>query len=321
MSRHPPIASLDPRARQLLRTLIGALHPRRRAGRARRRWRGMRGWTSARRRSATSWPTSRRSACSPRRTPRPAACRPRRATACSSTRCCRCSRCRRARSRGCAASCRPASGTQALLGNASELLSAMTHFVGVVSVPQREQFAFRHIDFVPLDGAARAGDPGVRRQRGAEPHHPDAPRLRRRPSSSSVANYLNAHFAGRPLAEIRAHAAARAAQRPRRDGAAAGAVGRAGRAGARAGAGDDMLLAGQTRLMGVQDLADLDRLRELFEAFARKREILQLLERTVQRAGRAHLHRRGNRAGAAGRHARWSPRPMPPAGRCWACWA
>ncbi|MDQ3057213.1 MAG: heat-inducible transcriptional repressor HrcA, partial [Pseudomonadota bacterium] len=43
------------------------------------------------------------------------------------------------------------SGTQHLLGNASELLSAMTHFVGVVSVPRREQFAFKHIDFVPLD--------------------------------------------------------------------------------------------------------------------------------------------------------------------------
>src|SRR5690606_16415550 len=42
-------------------------------------------------------------------------------------------------------------GTQALLGSATELLSAMTHFVGVVSVPRRAQFAFRDIDFVPLD--------------------------------------------------------------------------------------------------------------------------------------------------------------------------
>jgi len=49
--------------------------------------------------------------------------------------------------------------------------------------------------------------------------------------------------------------------------------------------GEDMLLAGQTRLMGVQDLSDLDRLRELFEAFARKREILQLLERTLRAPG------------------------------------
>ena len=48
---------------------------------------------------------------------------------------------------------------------------------------------------------------------------------------------------------------------------------------------DDMLVAGQTRLMGVQELADVDRLRELFDAFSRKREILQLLERTARAPG------------------------------------
>ena len=42
-------------------------------------------------------------------------------------------------------------GTQALLGNASELLSAMTHFAGMVSVPRREGFAFRQIELVALD--------------------------------------------------------------------------------------------------------------------------------------------------------------------------
>ena len=52
-------------------------------------------------------------------------------------------------------------GTQALLGSASELLSAMTHFVGVVSAPSREQFAFRHIDFVPLDAGRVLADINV----------------------------------------------------------------------------------------------------------------------------------------------------------------
>ena len=42
-------------------------------------------------------------------------------------------------------------GTQALLSNATEMLSAMSHFVGVVTVPQRSAFAFRMIDFVALD--------------------------------------------------------------------------------------------------------------------------------------------------------------------------
>jgi len=93
-------------------------------------------------------------------------------------------------------------GTQALLGNASELLSAMTHFVGVVGAPKREQFAFRHIDFVPLDGRRVLAilvfaDHEVQ-NRVIEPRRSYEPSELER-----VANYLNAHFAGRPIAEIR----------------------------------------------------------------------------------------------------------------------
>jgi heat-inducible transcriptional repressor len=48
---------------------------------------------------------------------------------------------------------------------------------------------------------------------------------------------------------------------------------------------EDMLLSGQTRLMGLHDLTDVDRLRDLFETFSRKREILQLLERCIHAQG------------------------------------
>ena len=174
-------------------------------------------------------------------------------------------------------------GTQALLGSASELLSAMTHFVGVVSVPRREQFAFRHIDFVPLD-AQRVlailvfADNDVQ-NRIIQTRRPyDAGELER------VANYLNHHFAGRPLSDVRAtllhelHAA-----RHEMESLLASTVELAEQA--LAGNDEDMVLAGQTRLMGLQELADLDRLRELFETFARKREILQLLERTLRAPG------------------------------------
>ncbi|MDG6347971.1 heat-inducible transcriptional repressor HrcA [Luteimonas sp. 8-5] len=184
-------------------------------------------------------------------------------------------------------------GTQALLGSASELLSAMSHFVGVVSVPRREQFAFRHIDFVPLDaGRVLAilvfADNDVQ-NRIIQTRRPyDAGELER------VSNYLNRHFAGRPVAEIRATLLRdlRAARNEMESllahsvelaeqalgGDADGALGEGMLS-------EGMVLAGQTRLMGVQELSDLERLRELFEAFARKREILQLLERTVQAPG------------------------------------
>jgi heat-inducible transcriptional repressor len=174
-------------------------------------------------------------------------------------------------------------GTQSLLGSASELVSAMTHFVGVVSVPRRDQFAFRHIDFVPLDGRRvmaivvfadhEVQNRIVQTRRSYEPGE-----LER------VANYLNAHFAGRPLPEIRARLVHEMRDaRSEMELLLSQSVELAEQA--LASDHDDMLVSGQTRLIGVQDLADLDRLRELFEAFARKREILQLLERTVSAPG------------------------------------
>ncbi|MDH7451721.1 heat-inducible transcriptional repressor HrcA [Luteimonas composti] len=175
-------------------------------------------------------------------------------------------------------------GTQSLLGSASELVSAMTRFVGVVSVPRREQFAFRHIDFVPLGGQRVMAilvfaDHDVQ-NRIIQTRRPfEAGELER------VANYLNAHFAGRPVAEIRS-ALLRELQAARDEMEAllSNTVELAEQALTPVD-DEDMVVAGQTRLIGVQDLSDLDRLRELFEAFARKREILQLLERTISAPG------------------------------------
>ena len=177
-------------------------------------------------------------------------------------------------------------GTQALLSNTSEILSAMSQFVGVVTVPQRGQFAFRHIDFVALDGNRVLvilvfTDNEVQ-------NRIITPRRAYTPSElEQTANYLNSHFAGRPLHEIRATLLRDLREtRSEMDRLLSAAVELSEHAldGA-PGSQDDMLLAGQTRLMGVQELSDLDRLRELFEAFSRKREILQLLERTLHAQG------------------------------------
>ncbi|MCF7220300.1 heat-inducible transcriptional repressor HrcA [Marilutibacter chinensis] len=179
------------------------------------------------------------------------------------------------------------SGTQALLGSASELLSAMTHFVGVVSLPRREQFAFRRIDFVPLDTqhdnqrvlAILVFADNEVQNRIIQTRRPfDAGEL------EQVANYLNGQFAGRALADIRA-ALLRELKSARNEMESLLARSIELAEQVLVPGQDDMVLAGQTRLMGVQELADLDRLRELFDAFSRKREILQLLERTIRAPG------------------------------------
>ena len=174
-------------------------------------------------------------------------------------------------------------GTQALLSNASELLSVMSQFVGVVTVPQRAQFAFRMIDFVPLEGNRILvilvfTDNEVQNRIIS---------TRRAYSSSELeqtANYLNANFAGRPLAEIRTTLIRELRDtRSEMERVLSAAVEISEQA--LDTASEDMLLSGQTRLMGLQGMSDMDRLRELFEAFSRKREILALLERCTKAPG------------------------------------
>lgn len=179
-------------------------------------------------------------------------------------------------------------GPQSVLGNASELLSAMTRFVGVVSAPRRGELAFRHIDFVPLDGQ-RVLAILVYADNDVQNRVIHTRRTYGTGELERVANYLNQQFAGvapdairhRLLHELQA-------ARDEMQGLLAHSIELAEQAFVPAGAdeaGDGMLLAGQNRLIGVQDLSDLDRLRELFEAFARKREILQLLESTLHAPG------------------------------------
>ena len=179
-------------------------------------------------------------------------------------------------------------GTRDLVGNVSELLSAMTRFVGLVTVPKREQFALRHIDFVPLDPERVMvilvfADNEVQNR---------IVRTRRSYSPSELeqtANYLNQNFAGRTLVAIRTqlqrelHEAGNAMQRFVPVAADVAETAFAPQAGEQVG--DEVLVAGQTRLIGVQELSDLDRLRELFETFSRKKELLQLLEGCITAQG------------------------------------
>jgi heat-inducible transcriptional repressor len=170
--------------------------------------------------------------------------------------------------------------TQAMLSSATEVLSAMTQFVGLVTVPRREQFALRHIDFVALDGQ-RVLVILVFADNEVQNRIISTRRAYTPSELEQAANFLNQHFAGRPLSAIRAELLRELKEtRNVMERILSTAVDVAERAFVE-GEDDDMLVAGQTRLMEIQDLSDLDRLRELFEAFARKREILQLLERTV----------------------------------------
>ena len=175
-------------------------------------------------------------------------------------------------------------GTQALLANASELLSAMSQFVGVVTVPQRAAFAFKHIDFVPLDAGrllvilvftdGQVQNRVIATQRTYSPSELE-----------QIANYLNANFGGMRIDDIRARLLREMQDEGVRLNRLLSAAVEVAQQAFQGSAGSDMLVAGQTNLMGKQDATDVDRLRELFEAFQRKRDLLQLLERCAGAEG------------------------------------
>ena len=174
--------------------------------------------------------------------------------------------------------------TQDLLSSASSLLSEVTHFVGVVTVPKREEFPFRHIDFVAL-GGNRVLVILVFADNEVQNRVVTTQRAYSASDLEQIANFLNANYSGLRMSEIRERltremretshrlhqlmvAAVDVTQHAFPDKPAA-----------------DMLVAGQINLMGSQGLSDMERLRELFEAFQRKRDLLMLLENCARAEG------------------------------------
>jgi heat-inducible transcriptional repressor len=47
----------------------------------------------------------------------------------------------------------------------------------------------------------------------------------------------------------------------------------------------DLIMAGETNLMGIEGLADIEKLKELFEAFSQRRDILHLLDQSLNADG------------------------------------
>jgi len=168
--------------------------------------------------------------------------------------------------------------TRDLLGNASTLLSAMTHFAGVVTVPRQADFPLRHIDFVPLPEARVLvilvfSDNQVQNRVVQLAKPLDGREL------EQAANYINTHFVGLRVDDIRAHLLAELrAAGSELNRLVASATELATASFAPQAGGDEVLVSGQTNLMGYAELADLQRLRELFEAFQQKNELLQLME-------------------------------------------
>ncbi len=165
-----------------------------------------------------------------------------------------------------------------VLESASKLLSDVTHMAGVVMMPRSDQVSFLHIEFLPLSGdsvmvilVTRSGEVINR-----------IITTKRTYSASEleqVANYINQTYSGQTINKVRESMINEMRQaRTDMNRIMARAIEMTEQVLEPVKTEGSCLIAGQTNLMDFNELANMKRLRQLFDAFNEKHEIVQLLD-------------------------------------------
>jgi heat-inducible transcriptional repressor len=168
---------------------------------------------------------------------------------------------------------------------ASKMLSELTQMAGVVTLPRREMVCLRHIEFLPLSNTRVL----VIFVTDEQEVHNKIIHTSKQFSAAELlqfANYLNSIYSGRSLAQVReAVLNDLQADQERMNQEMHDAVTMAQLAFKKDENKEDYILTGETNLMGFSELSDMDRLRQLFDAFSQKRGIIHLLDQCLQADG------------------------------------
>jgi heat-inducible transcriptional repressor len=169
-----------------------------------------------------------------------------------------------------------------LIEAASDMLSGITKLAGVVTVPRQKHAALRQIEFLGLS-ENRVLVILVMNEQEVQNRIIHLDRAYSDLELSQAANYLNEKFSGRDLSAVRRDLL-KELDAVRED------MNRMMRAAIELGekafakdeqAQDDFVVVGHTNLMSYEQLSNVDKLRQLFDAFSTKRDILYLLDRCL----------------------------------------
>jgi heat-inducible transcriptional repressor len=174
----------------------------------------------------------------------------------------------------------------ALVVSISNMLSKFTSLAGVVTIPRGQHAALRQIEFLPLS-ENRILVILVVNDRDVQNRILHTDREYSASELQQAANYINSHDAGVEMPQIREHIlqdldTTRDSMNQAMHDIIAVAQSAMGDAADPVG---EFVLAGETNLMGFAELSDVDTLRRLFDAFSRKRQILDLLDRSIHADG------------------------------------
>lgn len=179
----------------------------------------------------------------------------------------------------------PDKSSQELVQSASSLLSSITSQAGLVTVPRQDTQQLRQVEFLPLSGnrvlVILVVNEREVQNRIIHTHRPFSEDQLRR-----AAALVNQRFAGRPLRQVQEEILSEMREaRSRIDRYLEDALDLANRAFDQEASGDEYVVAGKTRLLGNVTAEQMLKLRELFDAFERKEDLLHLLERSSRARG------------------------------------
>ncbi len=179
----------------------------------------------------------------------------------------------------------PDLSSRELVRSASELLSTLTHQAGLVMMPRTDEALLRHVEFLPLSGERVLvilvlGDHDVQNRiiHTRETFGREA--------LQQAANYINRAWAGKPLSQIRAGVLkAMASEREQIDSMMRRAIEAASEAMQAPESSPDYVVSGEAHLLEQASAEHFDRLRDLFQAFQSKQDILHLMDRCIEAQG------------------------------------
>jgi heat-inducible transcriptional repressor len=172
---------------------------------------------------------------------------------------------------------------QRVIAQAAQLLSSLSSFVGVVTAP-RKAGVFHHIEFLRL-GERRVLVILVAPDGDVQNRVIFTARDYTQSELVETTNYLNAHYAGLSIEEVR--------ERLKHEiEALRGEIATLMQAAVQAGSDalaesvDNVVVSGERNLLGVQDFGnDMTSLRRLFDMFEQKTELMRLLDTSSRAEG------------------------------------
>ena len=172
-----------------------------------------------------------------------------------------------------------------LVQSASSVLSSITAQAGLVTVPRNEANQLRQVEFLPLSGD-RVLVILVINEREVQNRIIHTKRVFSESELRDAAALVNQRFAGRPLNEVQQQILQEMQDaRSQIDSYLQASLDLANKALQQEGDEDEYVMAGESRLLGGASPDEMSKLRELFDAFERKQDLLHLLERCSRAEG------------------------------------